>query len=140
MGCDWEDYLYWQTQDNFNPRTHMGCDLRPEDLTVPRGAFQSTHPHGVRLGFCVILGVYHYYFNPRTHMGCDYHVVIFVSTCLYFNPRTHMGCDIRFFITLHHSADFNPRTHMGCDENDGIAFYQLADFNPRTHMGCDHMS
>ena len=57
---------------NFNPRTHMGCDWETLTLTEERGkisihaptwgattsgsqawligAFQSTHPHGVRLG------------------------------------------------------------------------------------------
>ena len=100
----------------FNPRTHTGCDpeagtLRLATLHVSihaptRGAtlwrkviahtlmmFQSTHPHGVRLGapprcrwprivsihaptrgataFSVIIPPMPSSFNPRTHTGCD---------------------------------------------------------------------
>ena len=33
----------------FNPRTHVGCDLRNELQTRPLPRFQSTHPRGVRL-------------------------------------------------------------------------------------------
>ena len=32
----------------FNPRTHMGCDLRLTLAILRRSVFQSTHPHGVR--------------------------------------------------------------------------------------------
>ena len=32
----------------FNPRTHMGCDLRISPTLLFLRAFQSTHPHGVR--------------------------------------------------------------------------------------------
>ena len=33
----------------FNPRTHMGCDFAAVALSFAMMAFQSTHPHGVRL-------------------------------------------------------------------------------------------
>ena len=76
---------------NFNPRTHVGCDL-PLVTQHPRsrisihaptwGAtsfiicsfvlllFQSTHPRGVRLRF-LLVQINLRYFNPRTHVGCD---------------------------------------------------------------------
>ena len=79
----------------FNPRTHTGCDemdraQRPQghvSIHAPtRGAtidtleyvrtksrFQSTHPHGVRLHFFLVI-TYIYGFNPRTHTGCDRHL------------------------------------------------------------------
>ncbi len=76
---------------DFNPRTHTGCDAvtRPRlptgriSIHAPtRGAtqatptsgiamqFQSTHPHGVRRYLYILWGEIHN-FNPRTHTGCD---------------------------------------------------------------------
>ena len=42
--------------------------------------FQSTHPHGVRLG---LHRVYHKpaSFNPRTHVGCDIEIIEPISIC-----------------------------------------------------------
>ena len=34
---------------NFNPRTHKGCDSRPDVVGSDIKVFQSTHPQGVRL-------------------------------------------------------------------------------------------
>ena len=34
----------------FNPRTHTGCDAQMDVYILMIGLFQSTHPHGVRLG------------------------------------------------------------------------------------------
>ena len=55
---------------NFNPRTHVGCDL------VIHKCLGHTQN-----------------FNPRTHVGCDFSVIYVLSAELYFNPRTHVGCD-----------------------------------------------
>ena len=88
--------LIFQTKTNFsrrfNPRTHTGCDIVPLVRGVA-GVFQSTHPHGVRLGgvqtiFRLVSG-----FNPRTHTGCDLCNVRTRQTQTGFNPRTHTGCD-----------------------------------------------
>ena len=80
---------------NFNPRTHTGCDnliysckivkLRISIHAPTRGAtsyfslliffifpFQSTHPHGVRPMRWHFLDSEFKNFNPRTHTGCDF--------------------------------------------------------------------
>ena len=98
---------------DFNPRTHVGCDLQPQPRSPARdisihaptwGAtyplnsgvvgkeFQSTHPRGVR---------------PPAPASCP------PSTD--FNPRTHVGCDITATVRHNMARDFNPRTHVGCD-------------------------
>ena len=55
---------------HFNPRTHVGCDVRLSN-------------------FSTIVG----YFNPRTHVGCDIHSTMAARQLKNFNPRTHVGCD-----------------------------------------------
>ena len=105
----------------------------------PLGAFQSTHPHGVRRKRGDAMPEKTKHFNPRTHMGCDGNQRSRLRGRLHFNPRTHMGCDV---ITWLHSAQlryFNPRTHMGCDVITWLHSAQLRYFNPRTHMGCDRI-
>ena len=143
----------------FNPRTHMGCDLLPKQISASPNWFQSTHPHGVRRSASSSLPTRSSCFNPRTHMGCDPPTL---SSCkqyqLSFNPRTHMGCDFLVSWSLLISSCFNPRTHMGCDfillisaslgrfqstHPHGVRRSQTRidsitkSFNPRTHMGCD---
>ena len=62
-------------------------------------AFQSTHPHGVRL--CHILfDAFKKCFNPRTHTGCDRACGIRRGYILCFNPRTHTGCDSLLLLLL----------------------------------------
>ena len=55
---------------HFNPRTHVGCDSKPEGC---------------------LLSCRH--FNPRTHVGCDEMWGSAVPVRGHFNPRTHVGCD-----------------------------------------------
>ena len=128
--------LVWHNVFCFNPRTHMGCDIR-----------------GVNT-YCRLYG-----FNPRTHMGCDTFWVRISSFIDSFNPRTHMGCDQSPTCAPSAQCSFNPRTHMGCD-NRMMKIFEPSDtfqsthpygvrlhlfsscglplcFNPRTHMGCD---
>ena len=54
----------------FNPRTHTGCDTLWTAPAVASRAFQSTHPHGVRL-YKNSVARGRVSFNPRTHTGCD---------------------------------------------------------------------
>ena len=58
---------------NFNPRTHVGCDLI--------FLFHSSIPPN---------------FNPRTHVGCDEMCENIFCISKNFNPRTHVGCDFLF--------------------------------------------
>jgi len=38
------------TPGGFNPRTRTGCDEADKEANMVPVQFQSTHPHGVRLG------------------------------------------------------------------------------------------
>ena len=103
---------------NFNPRTHVGCDIGGkyayltilisihaptwgatilEVCSAMSKAFQSTHPRGVRLGSPIEHTRKVTNFNPRTHVGCDNYETHTLSVFSNFNPRTHVGCDT--FIT-----------------------------------------
>ena len=123
--------------DDFNPRTHEGCDLRQMSISL------TTITN----------------FNPRTHEGCDYEIERTPSYVWHFNPRTHEGCDVKlhraiivFQISIHAPTrgatssvrtrlpafpNFNPRTHEGCDKVGKAYIGKHHDFNPRTHEGCD---
>ena len=50
MGCDQEFLDQVGAYYDFNPRTHVGCDLLSLSLQVSATKFQSTHPRGVRPG------------------------------------------------------------------------------------------
>ena len=55
---------------HFNPRTHVGCDMRILPRYWSKTSFQSTHPRGVRRRELNFVGLPEN-FNPRTHVGCD---------------------------------------------------------------------
>ena len=57
--------------ENFNPRTHEGCDFTD-----------------------CISSVVNPDFNPRTHEGCDEVECYSRINNGDFNPRTHEGCDM----------------------------------------------
>ena len=59
---------------DFNPRTCVGCDLHAIAGLLRVGAFQSTHPRGV-----------------RQYNGGD------LNNSKDFNPRTRVGCDLVFY-------------------------------------------
>ena len=109
VGCDVRKYFSMNVFISFNPRTHVGCDLcgiNPVDLLH---LFQSTHPRrvrrlwGLRLVQCIG-------FNPRTHVGCDNDRATMASGINGFNPRTHVGCDYRR-VSLSYTIDVFQSTH-----------------------------
>ena len=121
---------------NFNPRTHVGCDIKWIDkfhlifisIHAPtwgatsfaenkhiRVIFQSTHPRGVRLTECNFI-------NP--YIGISIHAPTWGAT---YVPQARRG----------EAEHFNPRTHVGCDRSDCISLSCWLNFNPRTHVGCD---
>ena len=116
VGCDLTLFLIPIFLVNFNPRTHVGCDSGGHLLTCPT-------PH----------------FNPRTHVGCDLSFLIVQINLRYFNPRTHVGCDLVIHKCLGHTQNFNPRTHVGCDFSVIYVLSAELYFNPRTHVGCDQV-
>ncbi len=91
-GATYKNLQYLCTVNNFNPRTHVGCDEAEASDGMYKGVFQSTHPRGVRLQNAKLKS-FHFYFNPRTHVGCDEEVVRDLARHGDFNPRTHVGCD-----------------------------------------------
>ena len=48
VGCDLLRQILSCVFDNFNPRTHVGCDLLIVAISPLWSEFQSTHPRGVR--------------------------------------------------------------------------------------------
>ena len=99
----------------FNPRTRVGCDAAFCGCSALKTAFQSTHPHGVRLeGFYngetdIIISIH------APAWGATVTVTILQPSKINFNPRTRMGCDGSKAGKRKRGGDFNPRTRMGCD-------------------------
>ena len=124
---------------DFNPRTHVGCDIRKKDIT-PRTK----------------------YFNPRTHVGCDKNVIKMIGHFAYFNPRTHVGCDTKCqpnggkFVAFQSTHPRGVRLLEDWQGRYGFTFQSThprgvrpvwvslgspsVDFNPRTHVGCDYQN
>ena len=80
------------SSDNFNPRTHVGCDIFYLYLCFVNGISIHAPTWGAtrRSRRSRQSGGN---FNPRTHVGCDTSTPIHNSSCQNFNPRTHVGCD-----------------------------------------------
>ena len=51
VGCDLVFHQQWLLVCYFNPRTHVGCDICRRSGLSPKFGFQSTHPCGVRHSF-----------------------------------------------------------------------------------------
>ena len=101
-------------RNGFNPRTRTGCDSFLCLSTLMVRLFQSTHPHGVRLGLIYAL-IRFLRFNPRTRTGCDTECQNQDLHSSRFNPRTRTGCDAIYLMICTKSVSFNPRTRTGCD-------------------------
>ncbi|SES29951.1 hypothetical protein SAMN05518684_1155 [Salipaludibacillus aurantiacus] len=132
---------------DFNPRIHMGCDANLfqgdwEGLWISIHAstwdatcrysntfrmlsFQSTHPHGMRLGYILFFSE-KIDFNPRIHMGCDsptilnvYGVLSFQSTHPHGMRQTMdkvMGVSQTISI---HASTWDATRQPACDRLDG---------------------
>ena len=152
----------WQSDckpmSDFNPRTHVGCDLIREAIKIRSGDF-----------------------NPRTHVGCDLSIFTTVPYISNFNPRTHVGYDNHCCralaarsISIHAPTWGATGSKYGSPQGVGISIHaptwgateanantalvsqfqsthprgvrqrnsyeknqQFIYFNPRTHVGCD---
>ena len=99
---------------NFNPRTHVGCDLRQRNWERDYFTFQSTHPRGVRpisLPKC---------FPPKifqsTHpRGVRHFLTLSLFYFLLFQSTHPRGVRPKLLHKLYSLLNFNPRTHVGCD-------------------------
>ena len=72
---------------------HAGCDMAKNKAANKPAQFQSTHPRGVRLAYCVTKEK-EINFNPRTREGCDERTTRSRLSPPDFNPRTREGCDM----------------------------------------------
>ena len=94
VGCDLSYISYLRALIHFNPRTHVGCDFRFQNInngkhiSIHAPTWGATEKH-------VYLGRTQANFNPRTHVGCDFARASVFQFCGNFNPRTHVGCDVR---------------------------------------------
>ena len=88
-----------ESPENFNSRTHEGCDFSASSI------FSSIRN-----------------FNSRTHEGCDQLYFLSELWNSYFNSRTHEGCDRLLVKKVIEGENFNSRTHEGCDRYpDGVS-------------------
>ena len=112
---------------NFNPRTHVGCDLRQRNWERDYFTFQSTHPRGVRpisLPKC---------FPPKifqsTHpRGVRHFLTLSFFYFLLFQSTHPRGVRPKLLHKLYSLLNFNPRTHVGCDNKITDAHAQLLEF------------
>ena len=72
---------------------HAGCDMAKNKAANKPAQFQSTHPRGVRLAYCVTKEK-EINFNPRPREGCDERTTRSRLSPPDFNPRTREGCDM----------------------------------------------
>ena len=89
--------LIYILSKDFNPRTHVGCDMVLMLYCLVVSQFQSTHPCGVR----------HYIDELDQKLtkisihapmwGATMNTSLRAITEDYFNPRTHVGCDMSIF-------------------------------------------
>ena len=143
---------------NFNPRTHVGCDIGGkyayltilisihaptwgatilEVCSAMSKAFQSTHPRGVRL-FLFRYPSDGGDFNPRTHVGCDSAVQsnipaksrISIHAPTWGATTTKPIRSAYLAISIHAPTWGATRSLLHC-------LSILCYFNPRTHVGCD---
>ena len=100
--------------EDFNPRTHVGCDTRSPTRTPS----------------C-------WNFNPRTHVGCDRSRFCHHLWPCYFNPRTHVGCDAIMTRQKIEDRRFQSTHPRGVRLYVSTLRLCTGNFNPRTHVGCD---
>ena len=118
--------------ENFNPRTHVGCDLRRilacyhtyisihaptwgatvwVNSRLSSHPFQSTHPRGVRHPRYIVEHL-HNEFQSTHPRGVRPKSLKNKVMRINFNPRTHVGCDLSdlcFLLTRERFQSTHPR-------------------------------
>ena len=137
VGCDPLVRLPDPPGGYFNPRTRVGCDAAFCGCSALKTAFQSTHPHGVRLSTLCSPSISLLFQSTHPHgVRLPYSSVqqnwfAFQSTHPHGVRLSLNGdCGLRWL-------NFNPRTRMGCDSIPHNSHKDGRYFNPRTRMGCD---
>ena len=120
----------------FNPRTHMGCDIRKSVFFKLLAPFQSTHPHGMRLVLirlirCIDVSIHAPTWDATqssTHTSPELVVSIHAPTWDATLIMLAESPEMSAFQSTH------PHGMRRCSV---ISFRVYFCFNPRTHMGCD---
>ena len=119
----------WPQIQNFNPRTHEGCDILLEKLCKVSNGFQSTHPRGVRRAVrgrsssARAISIHAPTRGATRREDSQHH------SPRYFNPRTHEGCDGASIQTMGQFRKFqstHPRgvRQWSCDTSVAAVIFQ----------------
>ena len=137
MGCDKLLYGSFSNHCDFNPRTHVGCDVAVLLLKKGRDKFQSTHPCGVRP--TPSEKSFHTWIFQSTH-PCGVRLFGYRWRHLLRRFQSTHPCGVRqsrknytirsYFISIHAPMWGATRMHF-------VTSYHGYYFNPRTHVGCD---
>ena len=101
------------------------------------GAFQSTHPRGVRLWWPVCVTRPTCSFNPRTHAGCDGGQTITVGDTGVVSIHAPTRGATRPAATSINTTTFQSTHPRGVRLATPDIVLSDIGFNPRTHAGCD---
>ena len=124
---------------DFNPRTHVGCDLH----IIPSHLVREISIHAPTWGATPCLC------SHRSGIPISIHAPTWGATCSQglqgihdrnFNPRTHVGCDFRCHKDKASPEIFQSTHPRGVRPQPCQPAALCQHFNPRTHVGCDTMS
>ena len=100
---------------DFNPRTHVGCDLLMHfgrwalvNISIHAPTWGATNAKDLNVTVAIN-------FNPRTHVGCDVRTLNSISFVCQFQSTHPRGVRLGILLWCSSLKDFNPRTHVGCD-------------------------
>ena len=115
VGCDLRPASRSRSPASFNPRTRVGCDAANAAGKRSRMRFQSTHPRGVRRAGNLREGAGTQVSIHAPAWGATGGAVPVIARYPGFNPRTRVGCDWHGYGGTSGRSCFNPRTRVGCD-------------------------
>ena len=129
VGCDFRPLLAVTPHACFNPRTRVGCDAVLAGNVCREGAFQSTHPRGVRPagpleGKAARRFQSTHPRGVRHAWGASFSGGVDVSI-----HAPAWGATISLKSLVYSDFGFNPRTRVGCDaknpvSDDGTLWFQ----------------
>ena len=147
-----------RTAWNFNPRTHVGCDLflflsnfiaTFISIHAPTWGATISNKLGPERGVISIhaptWGATPTMRSGKTRNNISIHAPTWGATPRglsspprrYFNPRTHVGCDLVIAYDGERQEVFQSTHPRGVRQKKSCIFVIVKDFNPRTHVGCD---
>ena len=135
VGCDLRRRIIRLDSINFNPRTHVECDdnnIRGSKtmlISIHAPTWGATRPLDERIAEFIFQST-----HPR---GVRHHNAILDGYMSRFQSTHPRGVRLTTTPMTSPPSDFNPRTHVGCDLQKFAVPLQCQHFNPRTHVGCD---